>query len=65
MSYQEQMSYKIVILTALFYVRHQGGSEVLEDFFTFAKKHVDKIHRDNQLVYHSEMASALVEPKLI
>lgn len=41
-SFESSMQTKIAILTGLFFVRHQGGSEAMDDFFTFAKKYVTR-----------------------
>ena len=56
------MQMKMSILTALFFVRHQGGTEAMDDFFTFAKKYIEQ--QDQTYVYNSELAqSLLVSPE--
>ena len=50
------MQLKVMILAALFFVRHQGGSEAMDDFFTFARKHVDQ-QASPDFVYRSELHS--------
>ena len=39
--FEAAMQMKMSILTALFFVRHQGGTEAMDDFFTFAKKYIE------------------------
>lgn len=45
-----------MILSALFFVRHQGGSEAKDDFFTFARKYMDGQDKAD-FVYRSELTS--------
>jgi len=39
--FEKAMQIKVMILSSLFFVRHQGGTEAMDDFFTFAKKFID------------------------
>ena len=58
------MQTKIAILTGLFFVRHQGGTEAMDDFFTFAKKYVER--QEPTFVYESELGqSLLVKPQTL
>ena len=40
--FEKLMKIKVDIMTALFFVRNQGGSEAVDDFFTFARKYMLK-----------------------
>jgi len=55
-SFEASMQLKLLILTALFFVRHQGGTEALDDFFTFARKHIDA-QPSPSFVYEQELTS--------
>ena len=58
------MQYKIAILSSLFFVRHQGGSDAMDDFFTFARKYVEK--QESTYVFESELNSTLLaNPKMV
>ena len=52
------MQLKTAILTGLFFLRHQGGSDAAEDFFTFAKKYIEK--QNSHFVYECELNSNLI-----
>ena len=55
-TFESAMQLKVMILSALFFVRHQGGSEAMDDFFTFARKHVDAQPQPD-FAYRSELQS--------
>ena len=55
-TFESAMQLKVMILSALFFVRHQGGSEAMDDFFTFARKHIDAQPQPD-FVYRSELQS--------
>ena len=58
------MQVKTAILTGLFFVRHQGGSEAMDDFFTFARKYIEK--QESTYVYEGELGSTLLaNPKTL
>ena len=60
-NFEASMQTKIAILTGLFFVWHQGGTEAMDDFFTFAKKYVER--QEPTFVYESELGqSLLVKP---
>ena len=40
--FEKLMQVKVSILTALFFARNQGGSDAVDDFFTFARKYMLK-----------------------
>ena len=55
------MQLKVMILSALFFVRFQGGSQSLDDFFTFARKYVgEKQANDTSFVYRAELNTLLI-----
>ena len=47
------MQLKTAILSAMFFVRHQGGTDAMDDFFTFARKHLAT--QESNFVYEGEM----------
>lgn len=58
------MQKKIAILTGLFFARHQGGSEAMDDFFTFARKYVSR--QDPTFAFESELGQSLfVKPQTL
>jgi len=60
-SYEKSMQFKVMILSALFFVRFQGGSQSLDDFFTFARKHIgEKQASDTSFVYRAELNTLLI-----
>lgn len=59
MDFEKSMQHKVMILTALFFVRHQGGSEALDGFLTFAKKSLDSKNTPT-VAYEAEMEEILL-----
>ena len=56
--FEASMQLKTAILTGLFFVRHQGGSDAMDDFFTFAKKYIAQ--QESHYVYEGELSSTLL-----
>jgi len=52
------MRLKAEILTGLFFSRNQGGSEVADGFFTFARKFMMK--QDGSLMYDTTMQTTFM-----